>query len=229
MTLSGPIMLIRNEAVAWLVQVAKSTNQNRETKIMVVYIFDVLLSFLVTKNDQTLLNGPFCCALSATSLIISSKLNETSGRFLNSESFKLFFRNDFIDTIELGSLKCLFDSKTSLNPSISLMSFISILLNSLDGILESVLYQNLTDNATELICQFIETDTVYMRYSRVVSAYAALLHSYRLLSVVIPDLSSWNLYIQHDNPSNYFNLKQCYRDFAQTPIIVTFEMTLINL
>ena len=154
-----PSQRMRSNVASWLVKVTKSTDQSHETILMMFYIFDFLLASIFTNGNKELLHGNFVCGLGVASLIISSKLNEISGKSLTSQSFHLFFKKRFMDAIELRSMKCLFEENCSLNPNLSPMSFVHLFASSLKDTLSLELSQQLIDHAAELICQFFARST----------------------------------------------------------------------
>ena len=188
---------------------------------MMFYIFDFLLTSIFENGSKGLWNGYFCCGLGATSLIILSKLNETSGKGLSSHSFHLYFNSDYLKSIEPRSMKSQFEENFSMNPNLSPMSFIHLFANSLKETLSLELGQELIHHVVELICRFFASGTSANRYSRVVLANSALLHSLRILNIVYLDSSSWEDFLHDDKDnSTFFNAKQCYIDILAILVIV---------
>ena len=213
---------IRSKVIGWLVQISKSTGQNQETTVMMFYIFDLLLTSLYTNGNKALWNGNFCSGLGATSLIISSKLNENSGESLTSQSFHLYFKPGFIDAIELTSIKYLYDNNCSLNPNLSPISFICLFAHSLRDTMSLELSREVVDHAAELICRFFASGTSSIRYSRAVLAKSSLLHSFRILKIEYLESKLWKRFL-HDDVTLFFNSAQCYEDILAILVIIVPE------
>ena len=101
------------------------------------------------------------------------------------------------------------------------MSFVHLFASSLKDTLSLELSQQLIDHAAELICLFFARSTSSNRYSRVVLANSALLHSLRILNIVYLESNSWEDFLHYDKDNSlFFNAGQCYLDFLAIFVIV---------